>query len=139
MIDSLNLADALRPCIEDVGDSEMRSDMEDAVNWMKDFVIEIAPTCPVNTSVPEMRKADQKKFVGGEALVISREVLNVMGTDQSVVFMLRLRHKDGRSRTNRRPADAVLAELRPTHFDPADTHISLHKHEETVGGQARLF
>ena len=106
---------------------------------MKDFVIEIAPNTPVNAGVPEIRKTDQKKFVGREASVISREVLTLTGTDQSVVFMLHLRHKSRRLRTNKRPADAVLAELKSTRFDIAEARISLHKHEETVGGQMRLF
>jgi hypothetical protein len=143
MADRSNLADTLRPFIEGMEDPAKRSDMEEAIDLMRDLDIEIVPAEFANKGVPKMRKATRE----GISFVIAdrgrvkslKEAEIVMTIDRFVGLMGRIYESGERHAATRRPAGAVLAQLEPTHPDLASMRVSLREHEETKGGRRRLF
>ncbi len=143
MAEHVNLADTLRPFIQDMEESEKRPHMEDLVNLMDDFSIVIIPAEFANKGVPTIRKATRE----GSSFVIAnrgklkslKEAEIIMTVDLLIGLMGRV--YDGVERqATRRPADAILQQLEPTsHPDLVNMSISKRKHEETTGGRRRLY
>jgi len=138
-----NLADTVRPFINKIRDQNRRKDAERALEFLIDVNIDLIPAEQANKGLPRMRKALAS---GRISVIANRGKINSLDEAHVMMSMAQLVEIVGnvfdgaeKNIAKRRPADAILAQLQPTHPSVLDMRIGLRDHEEIVGGRRQLF
>lgn len=137
-------AKTLQSFVAFMPDGQEKYDVQEALEDCPDIDFEVVAEERANK---EMRKLRDGALVNGHAYLIARggrldnmeEAAMVISTTTMARIIGCVRDGTERKAARRRPASAVLAQLKPLDASLADLRLSRRSEEETIGGRNRVF
>ncbi|KCZ52632.1 hypothetical protein HY3_13965 [Hyphomonas pacifica] len=137
-------AKTLQGFIDHMPDGRRKREFETALKLCPEIEVEVVTEERANKSMKSVREGALKT---GHAFVIARagkvdrleQAAFVLSSDTILALIGSIRENTERTAARRRPASALLAQLKPMDPSLVNMRLSPRSEEETVGGRGRVF
>lgn len=125
-------------------DGPQRRELQGTLEVLPSIDVEVVPEERANKNMKSLRR---RALESGQAYVIARagrldnlpHAAFVLSSDTILSLIGSVHDETGRKIAKRRPASALLAQLRPLDAGVVNMRLEPRTHEETRGGRGRIF